>query len=436
MQKWDAFVEHLTRVLSPNAARAWLKDLTIVKFDALNLHLLLRDRFQYNWFCEHVLPLAPSHFANDQRPIRIHLHLPDHPSEKSLHEAGKAAPLQLADLLPIKGQRLAQSLLDEISATGKGDSGIDLNTFNPIFFYGPTGCGKTHLLHSCATRLVNSGERVISLDGDAFTQDVVGAIRRGEMESFRQKYRSADVLLIDGVDRLANKSATQEEFFHTFNSLHMGGKQIVASAPHHPQNLKGMEQRLVSRFEWGIAVEIGEIDAAEMLMICQSRQKKLGLDLTESSILELIAQLDGDLKKLSKALETLAYKLDLTAIYPARPQDQKAMIHHHLRDLIQQHQSDRATPQAIIDEVAAHFGIRSGDILGRSQNREFTRPRRLAMYLCRSQLQLPFVKIGEIFQRDHSTVMSNCKHIEKTLSCQQAVPDLLEVSRRLDTLRA
>lgn len=436
MQKWDAFIEHLERILGRAAVRTWLSDLTIVKFDALNVHLKLRDRFQLNWFREHVLPLAPSHFTNGERPIRIHLHLLGTQKEDLVPETFQNPSVDQLDVLPLKGQRLAQSLLMEISGDKKKEGEIDLNTFNPIFIYGPSGCGKTHLLTACASRLIALGKQVISLDGDRFTQDVVGAIRRGEMDSFRKRYRSADIFFIDGVDRLANKSATQEEFFHTFNSLHIAGRQIIASAPHHPQRLRGLEQRLVSRFEWGVAIEIEAIISDEILALCQNVQKNLGLELTESSLLELISQFDGNMKKLSQALEILAYKLDLKEDRKKTGADQKTMIQRHLGQLIYRHQSERATPQAIIDEVAAHFGIRSGDIMGRSQNREFTRPRRLAMYLCRSQLQMPFVKIGEIFQRDHSTVISNCKLIEKTLNGQRTVPDLVELSRRLDSLKA
>lgn len=436
MQKWDAFVEHLKQAMSSDAIGHWLSNLKIVKFDALNLHLEVHDRFQFNWFSEHILPIAAKEFKHGERPIRIHLNTGEQKPIESQHQETQRAKSSQFEPVVLSNQQFAKKLLESISTCDENQTGIALSTYNPIVLYGPSGCGKSHLLNWCATRLASSGKNVIHLDGEAFTEDVVKAIRRGEMEAFRKRYRAADVFIIDDMNRLANRSATQEEFFHTFNTLHIANKQIVASAPHHPQRLKGLEQRLISRFEWGIAVEIEAIDSSDVLTICKNRKVQLGLDLSEESLHDLIDQLDGDLKKLIKALEILAYKLDLNDHPSNLKGDHTGIAKFHLRQFIQQHQNDRATPQVIIDQVAAHFGIRSLDILGRSQNREFTRPRRLAMYLCRSALQLPFVKIGEIFQRDHSTVMSNCKHIEKTLSCQQTVPDLMEVSRRLDFLKA
>lgn len=446
MQKWDAFVHHLSSALGKAPVEKWLEGVQLSKFDAHNIHLLARDSFQIHWFSEHVKPLANTFLRAGDRPIRIHLalkHPPlasytaqNKPFDSLSRSTSKILPT-FEDFQPTEGQRLGYRLMSEITAREPIDQSVQLGTFNPIFVHGPTGSGKTHLLAISAARLEALGRQVIYLDGDAFTEDVVGAIRRGEMQDFRRRYRRADVLMIDSIEKLGKKSATQEEFFHTFNTLHTAGKQIILSAPQHPQALNFIEQRLISRFEWGLSVELAGISADEALVLLQARAAKLGLAISERDLLCLIAKLDVNLKKLMEALETLAYKSDLQSSsiqHRARAKEQPP-IWESLKDVLQKHQMEKTTPQAIVEQVAAHFGILSTDILGRSLNREFTRPRRLAMYLCRFELRLPFVKIGEIFSRDHSTVMSNCKNIEQSLHLLGAVPDLQEVSKRLRALR-
>lgn len=439
MQNWNSFVQQLLDLLGKAPVKRWLEGVKIAKFDAQNIYLSVRDSFQIHWFSEHIEPLARRHFCSAGRPIRIHLALRDQTPSTSTTHPHKGAPttrsssrshLSFEDFYPTRGQRLAHLLVGEITASG-GDSRPSLGTYNPIFLYGPSGSGKSHLLSAVADRLKALDKQVVYLDGDAFTEDVVSAIRRGEMRDFRRRYRRADALIVDSVEKLGKKSATQEEFFHTFNTLHTAGKQILLSAPQHPQALNFIEQRLISRFEWGLSVELEGVSAEEALSILRIRAEKLGLDISQRDLQCLIAKLDVNLKKLVEALETLAYKIDLKRSFATGQRAVEISIWEDLKEILQRHQIEKTTPQIIIEQVAAHFGILSTDILGRSQNREFTRPRRLAMYLCRHELRLPFVKIGEIFSRDHSTVISNCRNIEQSLSLQRSVPDLHEVSQRL-----
>lgn len=447
MQKWDAFIEHLRGVLGALSVDKWLKGVRVTKFDVHNIHLDVCDDFQIHWFREQIEPLAKVHFTRDDRPIRIHfcakwtqakkpLASPTVARSQVARSSPNLAEYSLKDLQPTSGQRLAHRLLDTICSLSQKDD-IQLGTYNPIFLYGSCGSGKSHLMKIAAAALTQANLNVIYLDGDAFTEDVVGAIRRGEMDAFRKRYRRADVLIIDGVEKLGKKSATQEEFFHTFNTLHTSRKQIILSAPQHPQSLASIEERLTSRFEWGIAVELDSATAEELVSIASKQAEQLGLHLEPCDLSMLIANLDGNLKNLTKALEMLAYKRDLLDVDTVQlgTNPSKLRLAQHLQEVTRHFRAGRATPQVIIDQVAAHFGILSADIIGKSQSREFTRPRRLAMYLCRSELQLPFVKIGEIFQRDHSTVMSNCRNIEQSLSLQKHLPDLKEVSLKLRDLR-
>lgn len=283
---------------------------------------------------------------------------------------------------------------------------IERPPFNPIYLYGPKGSGKTHLLMGAAAR---SQKQPFFVTAETFTEHVVRAIRTGTMREFRKTYRSIDALLIDDIDLLARKSATQEEFFHTFNALHTAGKPIVLSASSPPSQLSEIEPRLMSRFEWGISIGVGKGDPAAIL------KKKAALwkfPLSEETASFLLLKFPSNPILALQALVLRAKeKLPL----------HECEIEVLLSDLLKK---ETATPEAIIAAVAAHFDIKNSDLLGKSQTRACAFPRQIAMYLCRERLNLPLQKIGKLFGRDHSTVITSVEQIKKGI--QEKKQDLLE----------
>ena len=305
---------------------------------------------------------------------------------------------------------LAVKLFNGLVSSKEGSPAAELGTFNPNYLHGPAGTGKTHLLMALAAALRSAGKKVIYVRADTFTEHVVTAIRAGEMSVFRQAYRNIDVLLIDDVHIFSRKGATQEELFHTFNTLHLAGKQILLGANCSPSELQFIEPRLVSRFEWGIVLPLEPLDKQGLSKMLHKKMEALNFPLHAKVVEFLIETFTSNSKALSKAFEALILRSHL------RQSSQSLsipVVKQLLSDLIQEAGQIVLTSEKIIQKTVECFGICAEDILGKSQSRDCVLPRQIAMYLCRHQLKMPFMKIGDLFSKDHSTVMSSVKLIQK-----------------------
>lgn len=432
MQAWEQFLQQQERELGPETVKKWLRSLKIVRFDACNLHLEAKDSFQALWFEEHIRGKAQIHLINgNHHKIKIHLTVanvsPSFPKNRAKTKGSnesKAPPFQLHfdELDPnchfqyfIKNQENNETCQLLLELAGQSSQlSPSLGTVNPIYLYGPAGCGKTHLLMSLTQAFRAQGLRSIYVRAELFTDHVVSAIRAGEMSLFRQAYRNADVLLIDDVQVFSRKGATQEEFFHTFNTLHLGGKQIILSANCTPQELQLIEPRLISRFEWGIVLQLKPLEFHERREILQVKSVALQFPLSPKVIDYLLETFTSTPKALIKAFEALALRLHVDEQLASQNLSVQA-AKTLLADLLLEEQKSALTPAKIVQGVAEHYGIRAEDILGKSQTRECALPRQLAMHLCRMKLKMPFTKIGDLFSRDHSTVMTSVKCVQKSL---------------------
>ena len=439
MQSWESFLDKVEQDLGKQVVDKWLRSLKVVRFDAANLYLEAKDSFQILWFEEHLRARTSREFLNNnRRRIRIHLRVaqdvpePLKPkakkasSTKEKKAAADAAPrlsLQFSEWDPhcrfdtfvcSESNTLPFRVLTEL--VGIGEQPLELATFNPIFLWGPSGTGKTHLLTAAAQALQEEGYRVRYTHAETFTEHVVSAIRAGEMHRFRQAYRDIDVLLIDDIQIFSRKRATQEEFFHTFNTLHVENKQIILAADVAPNELQSIEPRLVSRFEWGIVLSLDKAQPDLLREILLAKAMELGVQLNEKVVNFLLEHFPGKTKALIRALEALILRSHMSS--PSRhgiDQMGVAEVEVHLKDLLAEEVNQQATPDRIINTVAAFYGIRREDILSKSQSRECVMPRKIAMHLCRDVLRLPYMAIGRLFGRDHSTVMSSVKQIKKSL---------------------
>lgn len=295
---------------------------------------------------------------------------------------------------------------------------IQSSPFNPLFLYGPKGAGKTHLLMGAALAFAKEKKRVFYAHANTFTNHVVQAIRMGQMPEFRAVYRNIDILLIDDIEKLSNRDATQEEFFHTFNTLHTLGKQIVLTSSVPPSKLTDIESRLISRFEWGIAVGM---ERAEIREILTSKAKIWKLNLSDKVEEFLIAKFP---------LNPIMALQALTLRIQGNSSPTVEATEHLLRDLLQKESDQAITPEKVVKALSEHFGVKGADLTGKSQMREFALPRQIAMYLCREALKMPFQAIGKFFGRDHSTVMASVKQIQKEVDAKNGV-----VLQAIDSLK-
>ena len=444
MQAWDNFLTLQEKELGNETIHKWLRPLKVIRFDACNLYLEAKDSFQILWFEEHMRQKAQLRlFNNNNKRIKVHLSVSnaagpssnsklirgkkgkDFKDNKSISIPGFALNFDELDpncsfknLVISENNQLGYTLLSEICGENpapKPGAKTEIGAFNPIYLYGITGTGKTHLLTATAHSLRSKGLNVIYTHAETFTEHVVTSIRAGAMSTFRQAYRNIDVLIVDDVHVFSRKGATQEEFFHTFNTLHLAGKQIILSANCSPQELQLIEPRLVSRFEWGIVVPLDPISKEEIKLVLQNKAAAFNYELNQKVTEFLLETFTSSTKALTRAMEALILRTHLNpqSGHLTPTSITVPMAKHSLADLIHEEEQSAITPHKIILSVAEFYGIRSEDVLGKAQTRECVLPRQIAMFLCRDKLNMSFTKIGDLFSRDHSTVMSSVKQIQK-----------------------
>jgi chromosomal replication initiator protein len=272
--------------------------------------------------------------------------------------------------------------------------------YNPLFLYGGVGLGKTHLLHATGNACHASGLNVLYVSSEEFTNDMITAIRTHTTQAFREKYRSADVLLVDDIQFIAGKESTQEEFFHTFNTLHGQDKQIIVSSDRPPKSLVTLEERLRSRFEWGLSADIQAPDFETRLAILRSKAERTGRHISDEILESVAKQVQSNIRELEGALNRIIAFADLSgsALTPS-------LVEVALSDLLPSH-SD-LEPEKIVTQVAEYYKLSIEKLLGRDRTKDVAHPRQIAMYLLREEAKISFPQIGEALGgRDHSTVMS------------------------------
>jgi chromosomal replication initiator protein len=299
-------------------------------------------------------------------------------------------------------------------------------SYNPLFVYGGVGLGKTHLLHAVGNAAVATGLHVLYVTSEEFTNDLINAIRNHTTDAFRERYRRIDVLLIDDIQFIAGKESTQEEFFHTFNALHGQDKQLVISSDRPPKALVTLEERLRSRFEWGLSADIQPPDFETRVAILRSKAERAGRAV-EPEYLEMIARrVQSNIRELEGALTRVLAFSDLSGT-PLSPE----LVEATLSDLMPR--GSALTPDRIIAAVAQHFGIDEDRLLSRERSQLVALPRQVAMYLIREETDASLPQIGDALGgRDHTTVMYGCGRIADRLETDDALRrQVLAVRERL-----
>ena len=298
------------------------------------------------------------------------------------------------------------------------------NTYNPLFIYGPSGLGKTHLLTAISHEMKkrNPNLKIIYVTGETFANELIEAIGNKDTSKFHEKYRSADVLLVDDVHFISGKDRTQEEFFHTFNILHAAGKQIVLTSDRPPKDIKILEDRVRTRFESGLITDISMPDFETRVAIIRRKAELLDLNIPDD-VAEFIAnrlktnirQLEGAVKRL-KALKTLA---------DSSPS--LSMAQSVIRDILTDEQPTPVTVENIIQEVSNLYGVTAEDIRSKKRSQQISNARKVAIYLVHEITQMTLASIGEEFgNRDHSTIVYAIKYVEKNMKKDNNLRDAIE----------
>jgi len=284
--------------------------------------------------------------------------------------------------------------------------------YNPLFIYGPAGVGKTHLLYAIANgiRKNNPSANIVYIKGDQFTNELIAAIQTGKNIEFRSKYREADLFLIDDIQFIAGKESTQEEFFHTFNKLYEEHKQIVMTSDRKPSDMAALEDRLRTRFEWGLLADIQPPDYETRMAILRNKAKSLGLNLSDDvcnyiaiNVTNNVRQIEGTVKKI------MAYR-DLNNMPLDLPNIQRA-----INDMFKTEGNALPTPSLIVSQVSKFYSIDEAVLRGSLKNKGTAEARQMAIYLIRKLTNLSLPDIGKEFGRDHSTILHSIRKVEMEL---------------------
>lgn len=285
-------------------------------------------------------------------------------------------------------------------------------SYNPLFLYGGVGLGKTHLMHAIGNEILNhnNSSKVLYVTSEKFTNQLINAIKDNKNEEFRNRYRNVDVLLIDDIQFIAGKERIQEEFFHTFNTLHESGKQIILSSDRPPKEIKLLEDRLKSRFDWGLIADISNPDYETRLAILRKKAQFDHIIIDDMILSNIATKINTNIRELEGVLNKMIAKSSLTHSPLTMEMAEKA-----INDIVSQKEKV-ISPDYIQEVVAKYFNINPKDLKSSKRSNDLAYPRQIAMYLCRDIAQLQFTKIGDFFgKRDHSTVMHACKKIESEI---------------------
>lgn len=301
--------------------------------------------------------------------------------------------------------------------------------FNPLFIWGNSGLGKTHLMHAIGHEIIkrNPNMNVLYVTSETFTNEVIESLKMGDqaraMAKFREKYRNIDLLLLDDVQFLEGKQRSQEEFFHTFNELHSSGKAIILSSDKPPKNLETLEERIRSRFEWGITVDIGAPDFETRVAILRKNAEVRNCNIDDEIIQYLASKIRSNIRELEGAFNKVVLIRNMNKKDPISIET----VDEAIKDLITPEGAKKITPELIMEKVCSYYNISSDDVLSQKRNKEIAYPRQITMYLCKIMTNYNISTIGKFLgNRDHATVIYGCNKIEEDLKTNEELSDILD----------
>ena len=408
---WAKVLNHLENRLTPAVVSSWFEDAEVVELTEDKLILFTASDFRKEIIlkrCTDYIKDAMKEIFNSDVSLEVF-----GPEELAAYKSkGKSntsmsfnPQFTFTNFVVGSSNRFAHSAAIAV-ANNPGQ------IYNPLFIHGPAGVGKTHLLYAIDNELrrKNPDYKVVYIKGDQFTNELISALQTGKNVEFRNKYREADLFLIDDIQFIAGKESTQEEFFHTFNQLYEAHKQIVMTSDRKPSDMLTLEDRLRTRFEWGLLADIQPPDYETRMAILKNKAVSLGLDLSDdicdyiaNNITNNVRQIEGTVKKI------LAYR-DLNDMPLDLPNVSRA-----ISDMFKVEGNAVPTPSLIINQVSRFYSIDESVIRGTLKNKGTAEARQVAMYLIRQLTNLSLPEIGREFGRDHSTVLHSIRKVEMNL---------------------
>jgi chromosomal replication initiator protein len=436
---WNRCISQLEHELPEQQFSTWIRPLQAVEEDGV-LRLLAPNRFVVNWIDQHFMSQISAMVAKFSADGSLQVKLEVGTRSKPVAPPNFAAPVApRAEVLQLLGSRLNPEFTFETFVEGKSNqlaraAALQVaqnpgQAYNPLFFYGGVGLGKTHLMQSVGNliRARNPEAKVAYVHSERFVGDMVRALQHNTINEFKRAYRSLDALLIDDIQFFAGKERSQEEFFHTFNALLEGQQQVILTCDRYPKEVNGLEERLKSRFGWGLTVAIEPPELETSVAILMSKAEAAGVKLPDEVAFFIAKRIRSNVRELEGALR----RVKANAQFTGRPITLD-FAKEALKDLLAL-QEKLVTIENIQKTVAEYFKIRVADLLSKRRSRSITRPRQVAMALAKELTNHSLPEIGDAFGgRDHTTVMHACKRVKELRSLENRVDeDYLNLLRTL-----
>ena len=427
---WENVLELLHNEVSDFQYNTWFKPMKPVMINQDHMLILLDDKFIVNLVKQrHQLMIKNAVAMSYGRDIQI-----DFSTEAEMPAAAKPQPER-----PAREETLESSLNPKYTfdsfvigasnrfahAASLAVAELPADAYNPLFLYGGVGLGKTHLMHAIGHYIHdnNPSAKLLYITSEKFTTMLIDAIGKKTNQEFREQMRTVDVLMVDDIQFISGKTATQEEFFHTFNELHSNGKQIIISSDRPPKDIPTLEERLRSRFEWGLIADIQKPDYETRIAILRKKADLEHISVDDEVLHYIAEKTESNIRELEGALTSVNAKANLIK------QPLTIDLAREVLENVSSGERKPVTPEALIKKVAAFYQVSEADIISARRNREVAKARQVAMYLIREINHLSTTRIGELFGgRDHSTVMYACDKVaEQILTDVQLQADVAKL---------
>jgi chromosomal replication initiator protein len=427
-ERWQEVLKIVRRQVRAAEFRNWFKPLQAVDWETGAVTLQVKDGEFQSWFAEKYEPVlleALERVCDKPMTVEYRVHNRELFDFKKERETRLTA-VESAALLPAYTfEEFVVGPSNHMAfAAAKAAAEKPGKAYNPLFVYGGTGLGKTHILHAIGHHAlaVNPRLRVLYVSAETYFNDMMTSIRIKSMENFRVKYRDAcDMLLVDDVHFWTGKPRTQEEFFHTFNALQAAGKQIAFTSDRFPQEISGIEERLKSRFEWGLIADITAPRLETRVAILHLKAQRMGLEVPDEVVSLIAKRVKDNIRELESCLKTL-HLVSATTGEPVSVKMAQDKLRAYFRS-----QKKNVTAEQIQRAVATRFGLTESELKSRARTRNLTGPRHIAIYLCRRLTPLSFPEIGTRFgNRNHSSIILSNKKIEKELHYDATLQHTIE----------
>ena len=432
---WERSCDLIKQSIDERSYKNWFVHTEFLAYENGGLTVSVPSQFFADWLKDHYLEVihgSVSRVAPECKSISF-LPVPDEVLPKRAVTA-RNAPASRARSRGPGGTRLNPNYNFDTFVVGSGNrfahaaslavAELPAHAYNPLFLYGGVGLGKTHLMQAVGHYIMNrnSDVSVTYMSSEEFTNQLIDAIRNKSTMAFRNRYRKVDVLLIDDIHFIAGKESTQEELFHTFNALYDAHKQVVLSSDRPPKEIPTLEERLVSRFEWGLVTDIQPPDMETKVAILQKRAERDGFTISSEVAQYMASLVMSNIRELEGAL----IKVRAYAVL-AEEQITLALVEDVLRDLVGRVKAKQITPDLIQKIVSDYYDVRIAELKGRNRQRTIAFPRQVAMYLCKELIPtMSLAEIGESFGgKDHATVIYACNKIKKHAQTDAAFRELL-----------